>query len=102
MLTQQPEVAGTADGCSADGARDLVGGIPGLFLEVDLQLVDLDRLKAREADLQPLIYQQFRELWQLEGEPLPMSAGILGDPVVGHEQKPLLGLRQPMQHNGRN
>ena len=81
---------------------DSVGGIRRVFLEVRGELVDLDRRKAGDRDVEALDHQDLRKLGQLDGQELAVPAGILGDLVVGEGERAALGLGQSLQLDCRH
>ena len=93
VTAQFPEIARLAHSsgrgpCGVDGVSRIGGGV----LEVRCELVDLDRRKAGDRDVEAINDQDLRELGQLGGQELAVPAGVLADLIVGKRERTPLGL----------
>ena len=77
-------------------------GSEAVLLEIDRDLVDLDRLEASDGKVQALLDEELGKLRKLDVKALPVPARIFGDLVVCQEQCALLGLAQPFEHDHRH
>jgi hypothetical protein len=92
MMTQLPNVTRLGHRHRGSQPRiDRVSRVGGVLLEINGQLVNLDRRKSRNRNVDPFSDQQFGELGQFEREDLAVPTGVLTDLVVGERQCPFLG-----------
>ena len=102
-MAQLPEIPWLArrHRCGPPGI-DGISGIGWVILKVRGQLIDLDRGKAGDRDVEILHHQQLGQLRQLRGQQLAVPAGILGNLVVGKGKRAALGLRQTLHFDRRH
>ena len=87
-MAEVPKVSGLAYHLSRPpGAVHGIGRIRAILLEITGDLVDFDRFEARNRDIEILMDEEFGEFGQLHRKELPVPAGILGNLVVGQEQR---------------
>jgi hypothetical protein len=67
-----------------------------VLLEVDRELVDLDRREAGNRDIETFHDQDLSQGGQLDCQALAVPAGIFPDLVVGKREGAPLGFRQPL------
>ena len=73
-------------------SSDVIRRVCRVLLEVTYQLVDLDRLETGDGDVEALLNEELGEFGEFDRQTLSVPAGILGDLVVGEQQRPLLRL----------
>jgi hypothetical protein len=73
---------------------DGVSRIARVVLEVRGQLVDLDRRKAGDRDVEAFDHQELREFGQLRRQKLAVPASIFRNLVVGKGKRAALGFRE--------
>jgi hypothetical protein len=100
MAVELPDISGLAhDRGSQPCAFDGICGIRGFLLEIADDLIDFDGLEARDRNVEILIDKEFGEFGQLHGKELPIPARILGDLIVGKEQRPFFRLAQAFEYD---
>ena len=67
-----------------------------------MQCVDLGGFEACDRDIEIILDQEVGEGGELNRQQLSVPAGALGNPVVGQEQRPLLGVTKPGDDDRRN
>ena len=84
MLIQDPQNALLADHrARLPASIDLVARIRRVLFEVNVQLIDFDRAKARNRDVQIFFDQQFGKVRQLDRQTRAIPAGVVADLIVG-------------------
>src|SRR6266508_3198820 len=100
MVAELPKVSRLADHLSRlPGAVHGVGRVCAIRLKVGDNLVDFDGLKARDRNVEILIDEELGELRQLNGKTFPIPTRILGDLVVGQEQRAFPSLAQAFEYD---
>ena len=83
VLTQKPKTAAFTDRRACLPAWiDIVVWIGGVLFEVNLQLIEFGRRKARNTDVQSVFNEQLGKLRQLDSKPLAIPSGIVADLVI--------------------
>src|SRR6516165_2596111 len=96
VFAELPEIARLAHWSSrAPLGIDAVIGIGCILLEVDRELVDLDRRETGDRDVKAFHDQDLSEGGQLNRQALAVPAGIFSDLVVRKGERAPLGFRQP-------
>ena len=73
-------------------SSDVIRRVCRVLLEITDQLVDLDGLEAGDGDVEAFLDEELGEFGEFDSQTLPVPAGILGDLVVGEQQRPLFRL----------
>ena len=71
---------------------DVIRRVCRIVLKITDQLVDLDGLETGDGDVEVFLNEELGEFGEFDSQALAVPAGILGDFVVGDQQRPLLRL----------